>query len=244
MSLPAPFNVLIFSATSGYRHTSIPAGIAGLRALADTTQRLTADHSEDAAAVFTPSALAQYAVVVLLQCSGDFVSAGQLDALRNFVRAGGGVVGIHGAAAGMLDDEWYGKLIGAHFKSHPDPEPGTVLVEDGQAGHRILGGHGRRSGWTDEWYNFHSHPRENANLTVLLKGDTQSFAGGLMGDDHPLAWCQEFEGGRSFYTALGHFDEAFRDEWYMGQILRAVLWAAGREGGGDEGVGDTAWDGV
>ncbi|KAJ4175472.1 hypothetical protein NW759_017685 [Fusarium solani] len=84
--------------------------------------------------------------------------------------------------------------------------------------------------WMDEWYNFKSHPQENANLRVLVRGDTSSFQGCRMGDDHPLVWCQEFDGGRSFYTALGHFDEAYVDEWYIGQILRAILWTAGADG--------------
>lgn len=79
----------------------------------------------------------------------------------------------------------------------------------------------------DEWYNFTTHPRENARLRVLLRGDPESFKGGRMGSDHPLAWCQEFEGGRVFYTALGHFEEAYADEWFMGMLERGIVWAAG-----------------
>lgn len=137
----------------------------------------------------------------------------------------------------MLEDDWYGRMIGAHFDSHPDPERGRVLVEGGrkeEEGHEILGGCGGRERWLDEWYNFTSHPRENGKLAVLLRGDTKSFEGGKMGEDHPLAWCQEFEGGRVFYNALGHFEEAWEDEWFMGLIRRGILWAAGAKGGGTQ----------
>ncbi|KAF2827521.1 secreted glycosyl hydrolase [Ophiobolus disseminans] len=222
------FQVLIFSKTSGYRHESIPAGIRSIQALADRTKLFTVDATEDAS-LFTLSNLNQYAVIVLLQCIGDIFDRPQLNALKHFVRTGGGVVAVHGAAAGMPNNEWYGKLVGAHFDMHPEAEPGTVLIEESNKDHFILSCCSGRQGWKDEWYSFHTHPRKNENLRILLCGDSRSFHGGKMGDDHPLAWYQEFEGGRTFFTALGHFDEAYADEWYMDQVLRGILWTAKRE---------------
>ncbi|KAK4139242.1 ThuA-like domain-containing protein [Dichotomopilus funicola] len=86
--------------------------------------------------------------------------------------------------------------------------------------------------WMDEWYNFKTHPRETKTedgkgLHVLLTVDEASYEGGTHGEDHPLVWCQELEGGRCFYTALGHFDEAYEDDWFMGQLLGGILWAGG-----------------
>jgi type 1 glutamine amidotransferase len=231
MTETSPFHVLVFSKTSGYRHESIPAGIRSIQALADRTKFFTVHASEDASH-FTQSSLAQYTVIVLLQCIGEIFDQSQLDALKQFVRSGSGVVAIHGAAAGMPNNEWYGRLVGAHFDMHPEAEPGTIVVEDSNKDHFILNCCDGRQGWKDEWYNFHSHPRENDSLSILLRGDPKSFKGGKMGDDHPLAWYQEFEGGRSFFTALGHFDEAYEDEWYIDQILRGVLWVARREAAG------------
>jgi type 1 glutamine amidotransferase len=222
------FKVLVFSKTCGYRHDSIPAGIRSIQSLADRMGYFAVTASEDAS-IFTSTSLNEYSVVVLLQCIGDIFDHLQLDALKHFVSAGGGIVAIHGAAAGMPNDEWYGKLCGAHFDQHPDPEPGTVIIEQSNEDHFISNRCGGREKWKDEWYNFHTHPRKNLNLKILLKGDTKSFGGGKMGDDHPLAWYQEFEGGRSFFTALGHFDEAYEDDWFLGQILRGILWTAKRE---------------
>ncbi|KAF1920322.1 ThuA-like domain-containing protein, partial [Ampelomyces quisqualis] len=204
MTETSPFRVLVFSKTVGYRHDSIPAGIQSLTALANRQKHFAISTSEDSS-LFTSSSLAQFAVIILLQTIGDVFTPHELDALKQFVRSGGGIVAIHGAAAGMPNDEWYGKLCGAHFDTHPDPERGTVLTEEANQNHFIASFCCGRTEWQDEWYNFHTHPRQNENLEILLRGDPKSFQGGKMGDDHPLAWCQEFEGGRSFFTALGHF---------------------------------------
>jgi type 1 glutamine amidotransferase len=83
-----------------------------------------------------------------------------------------------------------------------------------------------RWGWFDEWYNFKANPKSVGDVHVLLSVDEGSYEGGEHGADHPIAWCQEFEGGRSFYTALGHFDEAYQDEAFMRQLLNGILWAA------------------
>lgn len=223
-------NLLVFSKTVGYRHESIATGIASLKRLTNETGDFTVTASEDAS-LFTPSSLSKYRVVVLLHTSGDFLSDNQLSALQEFVHSGGGVFSIHGAAAGMPSSTWYGKLIGAHFDMHPDPEPGSVVVVNGlHPINHITSTDGPPEKWVDEWYNFTSHPSENGNLEMLLKGDTKTFKGGKHGLDHPLAWCQEFEGGRSAYIALGHFDEAWDSEWFTGFVERGLLWAAGKEG--------------
>ena len=226
MTSTEPFKVLVFSKTKGYRHDSIPTGIAGLKRLATETGLFTVTASEDAT-LFHSSTLPNYRVIILLQSSGNFLDPAQLEAFQDFVRSGGGVLSIHGAAAGMPSSEWYGRLVGAHFDMHPDPEPGSLIVAD--ASHPIIDNEQPPEKWMDEWYNFTSHPAENSNLRVLLRGDTSSFKGGKHGDDHPLAWCQDFEGGRSAYIALGHFDEAWDSEWYVELVRRGLMWVA-REG--------------
>ncbi|KAJ9133884.1 Class I glutamine amidotransferase-like protein [Pleurostoma richardsiae] len=238
--------VLAFSKTSGYRHESIPAGVAGLRRLAATSSSsdspFTVDATEDAA-VFTPPSLARYAAIVLLQTSGDFLDGDQLGALKAFVHGGGGIVAIHCASTGMPSSEWYGRLIGAVFTEHPEPQPGLVVAEDPEhiilsngTGLKALRGPDARGGgtdaglsqwaWYDEWYNFKENPRVANGVHVLLRVSESSYRGGTLGEDHPVAWCQEFEGSRSFHTALGHFDEAWGDDTFTGQILNAIWWVA------------------
>ncbi|KAK4113680.1 carboxylesterase-like protein [Canariomyces notabilis] len=254
-----PFKILIFTRTTAYRHASIPAGIRCIQRLASSSLssspslssphefQFTADATEDPT-VFTPSTLSTYRVIVLLQCSGDDMlpDPTQLDALQQFVRSGGGVVGVHCASFAMRGWEWYGKMIGGVFANHPEPQRARVRVVD--QGHYITsagttqattgedgeGGEGMdvqlkegKRMWMDEWYNFTCHPRgTQPGLHVLLTVDEGTYSGGEHGEDHPITWCHEFEGGRVFYTALGHFDEAYEDEWFTEQLRRGIIWAA------------------
>jgi len=228
MTKTTAINVLVFSKTTGYRHDSIPAGIRMFHKLASDTNLFKVTASEDAS-LFTSSSIAQYQVIVLLQNIGDDIfTPSELEALRTWVKNGGGIVAIHGAAAAMQGNEYYTNLVGASFDMHPDPEPGTVVPEESSQKHQIMNCCGGREGWKDEWYNFHTHPRENKNLQILLKGDPKTFQRGKHGDDHPLVWCQEFEGGRIFFTSLGHFDEAYEDPWFVGQVERGLLWVSRR----------------
>lgn len=221
------FRVLVISKTAGYRHDSIPAGVEALKKIAvQSNNAFTVTTSEDTDHWMRPEALREFAVIVFLQCINDFLTPSQVNALRLFVRAGGGVVAIHGAAAGMPDDSWYGSLIGAHFLSHPPPELGEVVVENSVQDHPLKCGLAGKRDWMDEWYVFRTHPRENSNLKFLLKGAASSVNSEGAGDCYPLSWCQEFEGGRSFVTALGHFSEAYSDPWFTDQLYRAISWAA------------------
>lgn len=240
-----PLGVLVFNKTAGFRHDSIPAGIAAFQRLADQSQSgqrpLTVTATEDAS-VFTEARLSEFGVIVLLQCSGDFLAeTTQLDALKGFVRAGGGIVAVHCASTGMPSDPWYGRLIGAVFTDHPPPQRGAVTVDD--PSHAIVRGtvgrgngfwHGGASDgsnvrWEcfDEWYNFAQNPRSvGGDIHVLYSVDETTYEGGKHGSDHPIAWCNEFDGGRSFYTALGHFDEAYSDEAFLGQLNNAISWTS------------------
>ncbi|TDZ49548.1 hypothetical protein CTRI78_v008053 [Colletotrichum trifolii] len=232
MATPAaqPFKVLVFSRTTGYRHDSIPASIAAVRKLGATTGLFEIEATENADEAITHESLSRFKTIVFLHNTGaDLLDDSQMSALKGYLRSGGGFVGVHAAASGMKGDDWYGRLVGAHFDSHPEPEEGSLVVEDPE--HYIMSaGDCLCRKWMDEWYNFTSHPRHNGNLHILVRGDPSTFAGGGMGDDHPLTWCQEFDGGRSFYTAMGHFDEAYEDDWFLGMLLRGIAWTARAEG--------------
>lgn len=222
MQSSRPTKILVFSRTAGYRHSSITAGIKALKEFAGASRSFGCDTSEDAK-IMNPSSLSQYTVVVFLHNSGDFLDDTQLSALKAYMKNGGGFVGIHCASAGMLQNQWYGQLVGAAFTDHPEPQAGTVKIEDTE--HVLTRGLPNEWQWHDEWYNFRTNPRDN--VQVLMSIDESCYEGGKMGEDHPLAWCQEFQGGRSFYTSLGHFDEAWEDRKFHEHVTRGIYWAAG-----------------
>ena len=125
----ARFRVLVFSRTTGFRHDSIPAGIAAIKQLG-TAHDFQVDATEDPS-VFNDAALAHYEAVVFLSTTGDPLNDTQQAAFERYIRAGGGYVGIHAAADTEYTWTWYGKLVGAYFRNHPAGTPeADVLVED------------------------------------------------------------------------------------------------------------------
>jgi type 1 glutamine amidotransferase len=215
------FRVLVFSRTLGFRHDSIPDGIAAVEALG-RAHGFAVDATEDAAA-FTPANLARYRVVLFLSTTGDVLQGTQRDALQGFVHAGGGFAGVHAAADTLYDWPWYGGLVGAWFARHPAIQRATIHVEDGT--HLSTRGLPDPWTWTDEWYEFRANPRPSAH--VLLTVDEATYQGGGMGADHPIAWYHEYDGGRAWYTALGHVREAYADPTFRAHLLGGIAYAAG-----------------
>lgn len=216
------FRVLVFSKTTGFRHKSIEAGVAAVKKLGEE-RGFEVEATEDSAA-FEPGNLGRFQAVVFLNTTGTVFDESQRDAFQAFVRGGGGYVGIHSAADTEYDWEWYGKLVGAYFKSHPRIQEAVIRVEDrSHPATRHLPPKWTR---TDEWYSFRANPR-GEEVLILMSLDTTSFEGGQMGDDHPISWFHEFDGGRAFYTGLGHTDESFAEEAFLEHMMGAIRWAAG-----------------
>jgi type 1 glutamine amidotransferase len=166
-------------------------------------------------------------VVAFVLTTGDVLNADQEAAFQRYVQDGGGFVGVHSASDTEHGWLWYGELVGASFVFHPPVQDGTVRVTDRRhPSTRFLP---RRWPRTDEWYAFDRNPRRHAH--VLATVDEGSYEGGSMGSDHPIAWCHPFQGGRAWYTALGHPDEAYADPQLRRHLLRGLEWAAGLAGG-------------
>lgn len=214
-----PDRVLVFSKTAGWRHDSIPTAVAALQRLA-AREGLAADHSEDAGD-FTAANLARYRVVVFASTTGEILDETQQAALEGFVRAGGGFMGVHSAADTGYDWPWYGRLVGAYFHSHP-PGLQTTRVVPEHAGEPA----GTPWTITDELYNYRQNPR--VRVRVIATVDERGYEGGTMGADHPIAWCHAFDGGRSWYTGLGHDAKVYAMEEFVAQLRRGLRYAAGR----------------
>jgi cytochrome c len=214
------FAVLVFSKTTGYRHASIAAGIDAVRQLG-RAHGFTVAASEDGSA-FTRENLARYRVVIWLSTSGDVLDDDQRRAFEAYIREGGGYVGVHGAANTEYDWAWYGGLVGAYFRSHPAPQSATLTIREREHPSTAH----LDAVWTrfDEWYDFRSPP--GPDVGVLLTLDEQTYRGGGMGAYHPIAWCQEYQGGRAFYTGCGHTIESFDEPAFRQHLLGAIRWAA------------------
>lgn len=217
------FSVLVFSKTTadGYRHASIPNGVEALQDLG-RNHYFEVAATEDAA-VFTSDSLGRYDAIVFLNTSGNVLDPPQQQAFEEYIQAGGGFVGVHGAAATEYDWGWYGELVGAFFEGHPEVQEAVVdVVNESDPSTRHLSS---EVTWTDEWYNFRTDPSDS--VEVLLEVDEKSYDGGNMGTSHPVAWKRHFEGGRSFYTGLGHSKDAYDDARFLRHLHEGLAWAAG-----------------
>ncbi|HEY7497726.1 MAG TPA: ThuA domain-containing protein [Vicinamibacterales bacterium] len=221
------FRALVFSKITNYYHDSIPAGVAAIR-------KLGAEHdfevvASDDPAQFTDAQLAGFKVVVFNNTNstpekGALLDASQRAAFQKYMRAGGGFVGIHSASGTERDWEWYGQLVGAFFKVHPKIQKLEVQVEDRD--HPSTRGLPKSWIRTEEPYDFVLNPR--GRVHVLATYNPSSYEGHTMGPDHPIMWCHTFEGGRSWYTGMGHAPSAFSDEpLFIQHLLGGIEWAAG-----------------
>ncbi|HVD16309.1 MAG TPA: ThuA domain-containing protein [Actinomycetota bacterium] len=218
--------VLVFSKTTGFRHQSIPDGIGALRDIGAQLS-LEVDATEDASRIADAS-LARYQAVVFLSTTGDLLDDDQKAALQRYVRAGHGWLGIHAAADAEYRWAWYAGLVGAQFRRHPAVQQATVVVDP--IGRTLVGPVPQRWQRTDEWYDFRTNPR--GKVRVLATVDETTYTGGGMGADHPIAWCHDYEGGRSWYTGMGHTNESFKEPLFLAHLSAGVRYVTGQSGAG------------
>lgn len=218
--------VLIFTHATGWRHDSIDPGAEALRARLEADGRTVVVSSDPD--VFLPHSLSEIEAVLLLsttsdsrRADGDWWQGARGESFEAWVRDGGAVVGVHAAADSHYGWDWYGRMLGAWFESHPPGlQRGTVSVEtDHPSTHPLPD----QFEITDEWYYFKDF---NPNVNVLLTVDPRSIGQADI-NPNPISWSQEFEGARVFYTALGHPREAYENPLFLDHVAGGLSWALG-----------------
>ncbi|MEV3897744.1 ThuA domain-containing protein [Streptomyces anulatus] len=223
----ASYRVLVYSEVTNSDHPSIPAGIEAVR-------KLGAEHGFEVEAtadssVFNDADLGRFQAIVFNNTNstpetGDLLNAEERAALQRYIRAGGGWVGLHSASASERDWEWYEGLVGAIFDKHPTPQTGRVKVLDhAHPSTRHLPDLWERQ---EEWYNWRTNPTSKVHTLAQIK--VRDGIDGLdEGVDHPFSWCQNYDGGRSWFTAGGHDKASFQEEGFVKHLLGGIQWAAG-----------------
>ena len=213
--------ILVFSKTHGYRHGSIGVGKLAIVSLGQENG-FDVDTTEDSTA-FTDKNLRKYAAVVFLSTTGNnILDSAEEMAFERFIESGKGFVGVHAATDCGYNWPWYGKLVGAYFLKHPKQQQATLhVVDPTDISTRHL-----PATWSrlDEWYNFKDI---QPDLHVLLTIDESSYEGGVNGPNHPMAWRHSYDGGRAFYTELGHTDASYSDPLYLKHLLGGIEYAMG-----------------
>ncbi len=213
--------ILIFSKTKGFHHASIPNGIAAIQKLRKENGFDT-DTTTDSG-YFTEDKLRKYAAVVFLNTTGDVLDDQQQQAFENYIKAGHGYAGVHSATDTEYDWAWYGKLVGAYFNGHPKPHKATFIIKDKKHPSTFFF---TDSVWqrNDELYNFKNI---NPDLHILVTIDESTYQGGTNGGFHPMAWYHEYDGGRAFYTELGHTEDSYTEVNYLRHLLGGIRYAIG-----------------
>jgi type 1 glutamine amidotransferase len=220
--------VLIFTYSTGYRHASIEPGVIALQAMGKK-MGVTMVTSADPAVFSTEGLKGVQAIILISNTSkktdptSEWLTGSKRDALQAFVHRGGGIVGIHAAADSHYNWPWYGRMIGGYFQRHPKGTPeGIVTVFDPK--HPVMKGVAPVSRHVDEWYYYEDY---DPRLHLLATVDPGSL-GEADVNPNPVAWVHEFEGGRVFYTAMGHTDESYRDPWFLRQLENGLNWVMRR----------------
>ncbi len=222
---PARREVLIFSKTLGYRHDDAIVAAAGPLTMQLAARDIGAELGEDEGR-FTPEALAGFDGVVFLYTSGnDLLPVAGKAALEEFVRDGGGWVGLHSAADTEYAWPFYQALVVAPFADHPVIQPARVEVLDRTHPALVAA---PEDPWIaeDEWYNFQRNPRATPGVEILATVDEASYIGGTMGADHPIVWAHANLGGRALYSGLGHVATRWEDPAFVAHVAAAIDWAA------------------
>jgi len=252
------YDVLVVGKTTGFRHSSIDEATTAIMALGEENG-FTVDVWDPAIAGRSPGQpertlettpftsaedLAKYETVVFVSTVDGtnslnpalptLLDSSEIEAFQGYVRAGGGYAGVHAATDTMHTVPWYGQLTGggARFISHPAQQTAVQTVENGT--HPST--EHLDATWTrfDEWYNFTQSPRPVVRVLTNLEESTYNPGRNAMGEDHPLSWCHNFEGARSWYTAGGHTEASYTDPAFLGHLLGGIAWSAGAvSGGGD-----------
>lgn len=213
--------VLVFTKTIGFRHSSIPNGIAAVIKLGQENG-FDVDTTENAG-MFNEDSLKKYAAVIFLNTTGDVLNYRQEAAFERYIQAGGGFVGVHAATDTEYDWGWYGRLVGGYFNGHPKPQQAKFIIKDKDfAATKFF----TDTIWqrTDELYNF---KKLNPDVHVLITIDEKSYEGGTNGAFHPMSWYHDYDGGRAFYTELGHTEESYTEPNYLKHLLGGIQYAIG-----------------
>jgi uncharacterized protein len=223
--------ILVYSGSTGFRHDSIPAGVAAVKKIAEKSG-YAVEATEDPE-VFTAEKLARYKAIVLVSTTTDpkrpeseWFTGARRDALQGFLGAGKGIVGLHAAGDSHYHWGWYGQMIGGYFERHPKGTPaGTLTVVD--AKHPATAKLPKTITRNDEWYYYKDF---DPTVQVLVTVDPKTIGAGEA-DVNPNAvvWAHDFGGGRVFYSGLGHTAESYDEPYLVTLIAGGLAYAVGKK---------------
>ena len=206
---------------TGYVHDNIPASIEAIKDLA-RQHRFAVDVSADAA-LFTDETLKQYNALIFSNTNNVvFDSDAQRVALMRYVQAGGGFAAIHSASGSERTWKWFHGLLGGTFSRHAPIQTFGVRVVDRT--HPSVAHLPERWERDDECYYL---VRMSVNMRILAVNDLTTIKDttdppATFADVFPSVWYHEFDGGRQWYTSLGHRKEDYARPEFRRHLLGGI----------------------
>ena len=219
---------MLFTVQDTWHYECIPKAV-------DAFHKMAAEHQFQFDWTQTPEGLAEklpsYDVVVFLNANADNLTDEQLEVLKTHIHNGKGFVGVHSTSDNDIRNPWFDNLVGGVFKDHPQFQAAVLTNHDVNFPSNL---HlPEKWLWSEEWYNFDLLKSENIKVILSVDENTYDYKKGYdkiplkgMGKNHPIAWYQLYEGGRSFYTTLGHKPEAFQNQIYLDHLFGGIYWAS------------------
>lgn len=213
----------------GFVHDNLAVTAQALREIA-AENKWVAEVSTNAA-VFSDNNLKRYRAVIFANSNNEaFENDEERAAFQRYLKSGGGFIGIHSSTGSERNWRWFQQMQGGKFHRHSPLQTFTVQVVD--QSHPATAHYPANWRWTDECYFF---TNLNPGIRVLLAADTttlrdpklDSLPGETLGGLFPLAWCHEGEGGRRFYTSLGHKIEHYSDPGFREHLRGGIRWVLG-----------------
>ncbi len=211
------YSVLVITETKGWVHDSIESGLKLIQNIGNKNN-FNVYHSDNSS-VITYKNLKEIKTIIFLNTTEEILTDVEQKVMESFIKSGKGFVGVHAAADTEYNWQWYGKLVGAYYRNHPEVMNGKILTIN----HKITNHLDSEWEIEDEWYNF---DYVNYDINILLHLDEDSYIGGEHPDYHPITWYHEYDGGRSFYTGLGHTKEVYEDERFIKLLEKGILYAS------------------
>jgi len=215
--------VLMSRHSEGWEHTYLPHAEVAIKTLGKESglyEAVTTARSR----LITAAELARYDVIVFATTGELPWDESQKKAFLDAIRGGKGFVGIHTAVDTFYEWPEYGEMIGGYFNGHPWTQQVRVNVEDpDHPATRMLG---KSFTVYDEIYTMKNWDRSKTHVLMSLDTSTVDLSKGNRDDnDYALGWCHEYGKGRVIYTALGHPDEVWEQDWFLEHILACIKWA-------------------